>query len=390
MITSLIVLFGVVMLCLPLGHRVFWKYASLILTIVAGFYFFYDPPSVGDLYRHYLLLDDIRSYGWDASGAMQHMFERYWNESPFFIILLLLVSIFPYNGFLPFLVTATYYNTVLHGIHLVKSLGYENIGTDRLSVIALLLCTDYRSFEGIRNSLACALFLLGTYLDLIKGKKIGFLFYIVAALIHSVGFIYILMRVLLFFYNKNTKYLLLMGTFLLPFILTTGANGLESITSNIPIISNIVSRFQLYTVEGAGLGVFSQNWRILNTVTYIFLYFLSWVYEFTFDKDNRYTRFFLFFTFLMLFTFGFYGQRELFERERFLIMPIGIIFSALLKQSSFRRFPFVAHVVEERYTLSILAPLLYYAFLVWAVLYFILLALLSYPLDESMYSVWKF
>jgi hypothetical protein len=92
----------------------------------------------------------------------------------------------------------------------------------------------------------------------------------------------------------------------------------------------------------------------------------------------------------MLFTFGFYGQRELFERERFLIMPIGIIFSALLKQSSFRRFPFVAHVVEGRYTLSILAPLLYCAFLVWAVLYFILLALLSYPVDESMYSLWKF
>lgn len=390
MITSSIVLFGVIMLCLPINYRNYWKYASLILTIVAGFYFFYDPPSVGDLYRHYLLLDDIRSYGWNVSGAMQHMLDRYWNESPAFILLLLVESIFPYNGFLPFFVAALYYNTVLYGIHLVKSLGNAQEGTDKIAVISLLLCTDYRSFEGIRNSLACALFLLGAYLDLIKGKKIGFLFYIAAALIHSIGFIYIIIRVLMIFYNKKSRYFLLLGTFLLPFILTVTANGLETITSNIPVISKMTSRFQLYAVEGAGLGIFSEHWRILNTVTYVFLYLISWVYEITFDKNNQYTKFFRFFTLLMLFTFGFYEQRELFERERFLIMPLGIIFSSLLKQASFKRFPFTVNLIEGRYTFSVISPFFYYAFIFWAVLYFILLSLLSYPLDENMYDVWKF
>lgn len=390
MITSLIILFGVVMLCLPIGGVSYWKYASLVVTIVAGFYFFYDPPSVGDLYRHYLLLDDIRSYGLDVSGALQHMFERYWNENPFFILVLLLVSIFPYNGFLPFIVTALYYNIVLYGIYLIKSLGNNNIGVDRIAIIALLLCTDYRSFEGIRNSLACALFLYGAYLDLIKGKRIGIVFYFVAALIHSIGFIYIFIRILVKLYNQKTKYLLITGTFLLPFILTVSANGLETITNNIPLISGMTSRFQLYAVEGAGLGVFSENWRILNTVTYIFLYLIAWCYEYIFDKDKTYKNFFVFFTLLLLFTFGFYGQREMFERERFLIMPIGIIFSALLKQASFKRFPFIANVIEGKYVLSVLSPFLCYAFVIWAVAYFILLSSLSYPLDENMYSVWKF
>ncbi len=390
MITSLIILFGVAMLCLPIGHRGYWKYASLVLTILAGFYFFYDPPTVGDLYRHYLLLDDIRNYGWDVSGAMQNMFERYWGESPFFILLLLIVSIIPYNGFLPFLVTALYYNIVLYGVRLVKSIKNPNMDIDRISMISLLLCTDYRAFEGIRNSLACALFLLGIYLDLIKGKKTGVLLYIAAALIHSVGFIYIFIRILMTFYNKRTKYILPLGTFLLPFIFTVAANGIETITNGIPIISSIASRFQMYAVEGAGLGVFSEHWRMLNIVTYIFLYSISCCYEFVFDKDKRFKKFFLFFTFLILFTFGFYGQRELFERERFLIMPIGILFATLLKQASFKKFPFVVKSIKNRYIASVISPLLYYAFIVWAVLYFILLALLSYPLDENMYSVWKF
>lgn len=50
---------GCLLLCIPLSKQLYWKYSSIILILVAAGYFFYTPPSQDDLYRHYLMLDEI-------------------------------------------------------------------------------------------------------------------------------------------------------------------------------------------------------------------------------------------------------------------------------------------------------------------------------------------
>lgn len=114
MTIAMIIAIGALLLSVPLSKKIYWKYSAIIFILISATYFFYTPPSQDDLYRHYLLLDEIRDYSiniFDGSIA-------YWNENPVYVMLLKIVSLFQQDAFLPFFVGIVYYLTSLYGIYL--------------------------------------------------------------------------------------------------------------------------------------------------------------------------------------------------------------------------------------------------------------------------------
>lgn len=229
---------GCLLLCIPLSKQLYWKYSSIILILVAAGYFFYTPPSQDDLYRHYLMLDEIHEYGINFFDTTNH----YWDENPVYVMFLAFVSIFQANPFLPFFTGIIYYLVSLYGIYL-SSLKDGIYQREILGSILLLISTNYISISGIRNILGAGIFLIGIYFDLIQKKKIGYFYYVIASLIHSSMFIYLFIRILLFFYRGKKKILVLVLMFVFPLLLTYFSNSLYGAVDNLPIIGSAIGRF---------------------------------------------------------------------------------------------------------------------------------------------------
>jgi hypothetical protein len=381
MITAIIILLGVILLCVPVNKRLYWKYSAFVFMLVAAGYFFFEPSSELDLYRHYSILNDVRNYGIDTfDTAISH----YWEENPLFIILLFIVSFVPINAFLPFLIGSIYYIATLYGVKLVSKDQQVDI-ISKVGIISALLTINYISFSGIRQSLSCAIFLFALYLDFIKHKKISVVLYVFSALMHSVGFLYILIRVLCFVYQRYSKYLAILFTAVISYIFFGMSEAIVGLLSNIPLLANAVIRLQMYTIEGKGTNEISINWYLLTISTYIFLYLLAWYYERHFDHKKKYQGFFGYFTLMLIFTFTFINQRDIFNRQMMILLPIGILFSVLLGQSTFKKFPFIISTDTKSYNTSLIASFLYYIFIIWALLYYVLVSALSYPVFDKNY-----
>lgn len=373
MIIAMILTVGIVLLSIPLQKKLYWKYCALIFILISAGYFFYNPPSQDDLYRHYQLLDEVRKYELSFFDSSNH----YWAENPLYVIYIAFISIFQANAFLPFSVGVIYYLTCLYGIKLVSFKNGQS-GREMIATIAILMTVNYIAISGIRNMLGCALFLIGMYMDMILNKKCGFIFYALGALIHSAILLYVLIRLMLIVYKGKMKYVIIATAFVIPFILFNYSDTFLGIFSGVPLLAGAISRFQLYTIENAGMEV-SNNWRFFTAINYLFLYFMAFLYERYYDTNYIYKKVFAFFTILLIIAFGFWNQREMFGRHMLLILPLGIMYFVLLKNSSFLSFPRVALLGDTRLSFRSLTPFTCLAFVVWTLFNFVILSAFYYP-----------
>lgn len=377
MIITVIIMIGCLLLCIPLSKQLYWKYSSIILILVAAGYFFYTPPSQDDLYRHYLMLDEIHEYGINFFDTTNH----YWDENPVYVMFLAFVSIFQANPFLPFFTGIIYYLVSLYGIYL-SSLKDGIYQREILGSILLLISTNYISISGIRNILGAGIFLIGIYFDLIQKKKIGYFYYVIASLIHSSMFIYLFIRILLFFYRGKKKILVLVLMFVFPLLLTYFSNSLYGAVDNLPIIGSVIGRFQMYTIENIGMET-STNWRLVTAFNYVFIFSVALIYELSFDCEKQYNDIFHLIMLVIIFAFGFFDQRELFSRHYFVLMPLGIMYFVLLKNQTFIRFPFIACIRDRRGLVQNIAPIICLLYFIWSIANFLILAGFSYPFANS-------
>lgn len=371
--TLLIIMFaGIFLLSLPVNHKVYWKYTASILVLISAGYFLCTPETQDDLYRHYILLDQIRTYDLDVFDTSNH----YWNENPVFVMLLFVISFFPSNAFLPFLVGSVYY---LSSLFLIRKASLDSGRDTReiIAVIILLMVADYIAISGIRNFLCDGIFLIGLYYDLVMKKKKGFLLYILATLIHTAGFLYILVRLIMCIYSGKKKVFILGCCLLIPFLLTTYAASLAIILSGVPIVGDAFSRFIAYTVDKQGM-IVSESWRYFYAVTYLFIFAFMSFYEKIFDQTKKYRSVFQFVTILLVITFGFWNERSLFNRQTYILLPLGIMYYVLLKNRVFKMFPTVAIKNISGQLSSYFSILICYAFLAWAFVYFMVFVLFHY------------
>ena len=372
MILPVILLTGIFLLSIPLSYKLYWKYAGSILILVSAGYFLYVPPVQDDLYRHYLLLDQIRIFDLGLFDTSNH----YWSENPIFVMILFLFSLFPVNATLPFFVGCVYY---LASLYLFRKAALEN-GIKTREIIAsiiLLMVTNYIIFSGIRNALCVAIFFIGLYMDLVMKSRKGIVLYIVATLIHTAGFLYILIRIILSQYEGKKKILILGCCFFLPFVLVTYSIPIAGALSGIPLLGDAFSRFMAYTIENRGMEV-SSNWRYFYAISYLFILFIVYYYEVLFDEEKKYKRICNFILILIVIIFGFWGERSLFNRQAYILFPLGIMYYILLKNRVFKVFPVTA-IKSTGNLRSCISILLCFLFCLWGIINFMVLMFVYYP-----------
>lgn len=364
---------------LPIQPRKsYWKWIEILIIFSCCIFFFYTPGRTEDLYRYYLVMATLRS----SSNMSSLLVNTYMQETPAFLLYAKFLSIFP-NSFLPVVTGAI---SLLLYIWVIKKVfsesNEESFGYHWqivICIMTLLFLVRFLDITGIRNILSASIFSAALYDDLVKHKKTSFIFYIVAALIHSSALLYLIIRALLWIYNKYNKIIVVVIMLAASAIIVNFSSALETLFSLNASTAAIYSRLMLYLNNGSGMQL-NQRYRLLYAVMYIFILLIALCYEKGFDYDKKYGKLTDFVVLLIAFSFSFINQRELFNRNRMIIIPIGVLFFGLLLKYVTGAKPFSIIIYrnckEEFY--SKFGATLVYLFWTFSIVYFILVTRSDY------------
>ena len=162
-----------------------------------------EPPEGWDLYRHFEMVDRIRIGGTNYLFSDQSLYGKQIGSA----LLYYLISLQPNNHLLP-LVTVTIEYTIL--AYIIS----DYIATNKLTTRTVFVCIAVHLALGdltwtismIRYPLACSFCALGMYLEAVKNKKGGFLFYLVGLSIHP-GVLAIIVVRMVYFIKRARKYM---------------------------------------------------------------------------------------------------------------------------------------------------------------------------------------
>lgn len=370
-----------ILLMLPVARKDYWKWATIILIMLSSLFFFYNPSYTDDLYRYYNVLDAVRN----EQSVSSSLLETYKLENPVFIPYLWIISLFQNNSFLPVITGIICF---LMFLWLLKRVFVENEGEHWQIVICLwllLFLTRFMDITGIRNILSSTIISIALYLDLVENKKKSIVLYVLGALIHSMGFIYIILRLILLLYNRFNRIIIPIVLISASAIITYFSNDISLLLSRSVMGSSTYDRLLIYMNNQANMGI-NERYRFLYAVIYIFILVICLLYSAHFDDDNRFKKLSDYTVLLVFFTFSFFGQRELFNRERLLLVPLGVILvGEMLKRISGDS---VLSIIVERsnggllnkYSFSAAAV---YGFIIFSIIYFILVVNYDYSYFNS-------
>lgn len=306
---------AILILIISLGFLIYWiaknkKNINLrilklimiaIIIALSCIAFLIEPKESNDLYRHFKDIELIRNKGFFA--------EQEFNNVILIKLIFLLVSFLPSNHFLPAIAVIITYGI---SMCIIYDFSKKNQTSTRVTAIAILLnfalCSFYMAASGIRNAMACSFLALGLYLDLIKNKKfiIKVWPYIVAALIHPMAYIVIVIRILLQIkWIEKVKYLvLLVGILYRPIIKLF-------YFINLGITNYLAQKMDLYLVKES---IEDIRWLLVIWAFLIFIYIVTIVLK----KENENIKFKKYLNFIqlyILFIFAFTFVADVFTKR---------------------------------------------------------------------------
>ena len=186
------------------------KYMRLYMILasigLSSLYFFFRPPVVYDLYRHYEALHILRRYDlWTVmSGAINkysESIESFQQGAPLYLLYAWLISRLQVDQLLV-VITGIIIYTSTSSIILMAA---EDIGEDiadwkiSFCFFFLVVMLDFRSISGMRNTTAYALFAYVLYKDLVRdsNKLLCMIAYIAIANIHTSAVVLIVIRLMI-------------------------------------------------------------------------------------------------------------------------------------------------------------------------------------------------
>ena len=362
-------------------RKAYWKWATLVFVMLSLLFFFYEPSKTDDLYRYYNVLEAVRSESMEASGLL----ETYKMENPLFIPYLYVISLLKNNSFLPVITGIICF---LLFLWLIKRTFSDEYGEHWQIVICLwlyLFLTRLMDVTGIRNILSSAVISVALYLDLVENDKKSIFLYVIGALIHSMGLVYIVLRLILLIYNSVNRIIVPMLLVSASAILTYLSKYIVKILSSSLIGSSAYERLLLYMNNQSNMTI-NIKYRLLYSVIYIFVLIICYIYSSGFDECEHLRKLSDYTILLVFFTFSFFGQRELFNRERLLIVPLGIVFvGELLKYISGECAFTIIDIRPEEGILNryIISAFFVYGFLVFSIVYFFLVVSNDYTYFNS-------
>ncbi|MCI8665978.1 MAG: hypothetical protein HFG82_04845 [Dorea sp.] len=210
------------------GILAFWYFFVIALAIFS----FYAEPSVSDdLYRHYALIDMLRS-----GADLKYTYGEYLFV---FRIFLKLVSMTPYNGFLPF-ITVMIWGVMIGEV--IRKYITRN-GCYKYSVLLCFLviiggCPTFYLISGIRTALALAICAYAYYCFFLEKKWLVYFVLVVgSATLHYVSILFAGLQLLYgFVKNKNSTK---------AYISVLGALIIISTAMNTNIVVDILARSRI-------------------------------------------------------------------------------------------------------------------------------------------------
>ena len=216
-------------------------------------------------------------------------------------------------------------------MYIIYDFTKRNETTSRVISISILLsfalCSFYVTASGIRNAMACSFLALGLYLDLIRKEKLVKKIwpYIIAALIHPVAYIVIIIRLLLNikWLNKIKYVILLIGLLYRPIM-----NLFKLI--NIEITNYLAQKMNAYIVTESKEDI---RWMLVIWMFLIFLYVISIIIEKK-NKNKKFDQYLNFVQIYILFIFALTFVVDIFTRRlTFLLAFFMIPFVYLIEEN---------------------------------------------------------
>lgn len=260
------------------------RYIFFCVTTLSITAFFFNPikawelkGNYTDLYRFYQDLYFFRNYSYFGNELL---FKTDYSLIPVIRWLIKFVAITHINGLLPFISSMLSYG--IFGFVIYKVSEKYEVDSKKTALIFFIFISliNYKiTITNIRMPIGMSIMFLTYYNDIFKNKRLSLclLGYIICCCIHSVFYLFVIFRILLFLFNKYSikilYFLLVISSMFLGFF----TSKINLFNSN-PLISSILYKIGFYT-EGMGSTIdnFELNVFLLGILKIVILLIL--IYE---------------------------------------------------------------------------------------------------------------
>ena len=323
-----------------LGFAVPRKYMRLYMILasigLSSLYFFFQPPAVYDLYRHYETLHILRRYDlWTVmSGAVNKYYESiasFQQGAPLYLLYAYLISLLQVDQLLAVITGMIIYTSMSSIILMAVDDLDEDIADWKISFcfFFLLVMLDFRTISGLRNMMAFALFVYVLYKDLVRNasKPLCFIAYLAIANIHNSTVILIIIRLMIEL-NRFIPKLALMIVSLAAFSSINLILPVLMRYAGIPMVQSLIDKLNAYGFGGGSTYiVFRAAVRFVQVVFCLLLCLYCKRHIPQTEKFQKYGDVILLF---VMYAFGSIRQYDMFVRSMmflyFAILPFVLLF----------------------------------------------------------------
>lgn len=279
--------------------------ASLSLGLLA---YNYKPTIAGDLYRHYIMLEEFKMYGFNYI-----LKTHYFRDTPTFAVYAYLISLLSKKEFLPMITTFIVYFLPFQVINKI-CLKYKIRKNYRfISLFFLMSTLSYLSvIGGIRNMLAFSIFSFYMYEELYekRNKKICYLGYLISLFIHSSVIILLVIKMIPILKKKWIIFISLIFMSW-PLHLKLIMKLLEKF-NGIPIFLMISKQINGYFLKEGGGTQYVYSVAFIRSLTLIIIIIL--LLSVFFKKRIQIEKYINFYSILVCFTLAAVFQYDLYVR----------------------------------------------------------------------------
>lgn len=316
------------------------KYMRLYMILAAiglsSLYFFYQPPVIYDLYRHYEALHVLRRYDlWTVmSGAINKYngsIESLQQGAPLYLLYAYLISRLQVDQLLVVITGIIIYTSSSSIILMAADDLGEDMADWKISFcfFFLLVMLDFRSISGLRNMTAYALFAYVLYKDLVRNanKPLCMLAYLAIANVHSSTFVLIILRLLLEL-NRFIPKLVLM---IIPLAAFSSINLILPVLtrySEIPMVQSLIGKMNTYGFGGGSRYIVFR--AAIRFVQIVFCLLLCLYCKRHIPQTKRFQKYGDVILLFVMYAFGSITQYDIFVRSMiflyFAILPFLLLF----------------------------------------------------------------
>ena len=324
-----IILLLMIFIGIIVPHYKFIQYMYLCVIIITFTTFFIWPDNSFDLYRNYMITDKLASLDIFSFFSAKNSFvnaeeivstaaEQYRKSYPIYSFFSWLIGAGKFYQLLPASITfLTYFWGIKRIADNLKN-GTSTYIAALLSFFLTLITYNYLFIvSNLRYPFVGAMFAYLTYEEIVlkQHRKLCCFFYCCLPFIHSIGFLFLAFRILLFIYNKYTKVFILLLILFSNYLLLPISRFFLKYTSGVVWVA--LDKYVRYNEirSNAGTSHVSLKLSIIYILIFILILFFSKAISRSYGKYTD-----LIFIYIV-FAFSALNQSDLFNRIEFVLLP---------------------------------------------------------------------